>query len=171
MKKKEKKKWYIEIIPYAIILIIVVLVRSFLITPVRVSGESMYDTLNGGEIMLLNKLGKLQRYSMVVANVEFENKTDDTIIKRIYGLPGESIKCENGYIYINNKKIDDPYAYGKTSDFEEISLKDDEYFLLGDNRAVSLDSRYIGAVDRKKIEGTTSFILWPINRFGIVKNN
>ena len=166
--KESKKNWVKELIPYLIILIVVVLIRSFLVTPVRVSGESMVDTLDGGEIMILNKLGEIKRYSMVVANIDIDDKHDDTVIKRVYGLPNETIKCENGIIYINNKKIEDFYAYGTTFDFEEVKLGDDEYYLLGDNRMVSLDSRYVGPVHKKDIEGTTSFIIFPFNKFGKV---
>ena len=168
---EKQKQWIKELLPYVIILIVVILIRTFLFTPVRVSGQSMVDTLNGGEIMILNRLGKLERYSMVVADIVVDGKKDDTIIKRIYALPGEKIKCEDGKIYINDKKIDDEYGYGKTSDFEEIKLKDNEYFLLGDNRAISLDSRYIGPVSKDNIEGTTKIIIWPLNKFGVVKKN
>ena len=170
MKMEEKKKnWFKELLPYIIILIVVVLVRSFLVTPVRVSGESMVDTLDGGEIMILNKLGEIKRYSMVVADIVVDEKRDDTVIKRVYGLPNEKIKCENGIIYINDKKIEDSYAYGTTFDFDEVKLGNDEYFLLGDNRIVSLDSRYVGPVKKSDIEGTTSFIIWPFKKFGKVE--
>lgn len=168
---EKNKNWFKELVPYLVILIVVILIRTFFITPIRVSGQSMVNTLQGGEIMILNKQGELTRYSMVVADLVVNGKRDDTIIKRIYGLPGEKIKCENGKIYINDKKIEDTYGYGQTSDFEEVVLKDDEYFLLGDNREISLDSRYIGAVNKKNIEGTTNFILWPINRFGTVEKS
>ena len=166
--KEEKKNWFKELLPYIIILIVVILIRSFIATPVRVSGESMFDTLDGGEIMILTKLGEINRYSMVVANIDVDNQKGDTVIKRVYGLPNETIKCENGIIYINDKKIEDFYAYGTTFDFEEVKLGDDEYFLLGDNRIVSLDSRYVGPVHKKDIEGTTSFIIFPFNKFGKV---
>ena len=164
----KEKNWVKELLPYIIILIIVILIRSFIVTPVRVSGESMFDTLDGGEIMILNKLGNIKRYSMVVANIVIDDKQDDTIIKRVYGLPNEKIKCEKGIIYINDKKIEDFYAYGTTFDFEEVKLGEDEYFLLGDNRMVSLDSRYVGPVHKKDIEGTTSFVIFPFNKFGKV---
>ena len=167
--KEQKKNWLVELLPYIVILIVVVIIRTFFVTPVRVNGESMVDTLNGGEIMILNKLGEIKRYSMVVADIVVDKKRDDTIIKRVYGLPNEKIKCENGIIYINDRKIDDTYAYGTTFDFDEVKLGDDEYFLLGDNRIVSLDSRYVGPVKRSKIEGTTSFIIWPFKKFGKVE--
>ena len=132
-----------EILPYAIILLVVILVRTFLVTPIKVNGQSMYDTLSGNEIMLLYRIGEIKRYDMVVADLVVDGKKDDTLIKRVYGLPGETIKCEDGVIYINDHKIEDPYATNLTSDFEAVTLGSDEYFLLGDNRSISLDSRII----------------------------
>ena len=163
-------KFIKEIFPYIVILLVVLLIRSFLVTPIKVNGQSMYDTLTGDEIMLLFKVGDINRYDMVVADLIVDGKKDDTLIKRVYGLPGETIKCENGVIYINDRKIDDPYATNETSDFEAVTLGSDEYFLLGDNRSISLDSRIIGPIHRKDIEGHTNFILWPFSKFGVVKN-
>lgn len=163
-------KFIKEIFPYIVILLVVILIRSFLVTPIKVNGQSMYDTLTGDEIMLLFKVGDINRYDMVVADLIVDGKKDDTLIKRVYGLPGETIKCENGVIYINDRKIDDPYATNETSDFEAVTLGSDEYFLLGDNRSISLDSRIIGPIHRKDIEGHTDFIIWPFSKFGVVKN-
>lgn len=163
-------KFIKEIFPYIVILLVVLLIRSFLVTPIKVNGQSMYDTLSGDEIMLLFKVGDINRYDMVVADLIVDGKKDDTLIKRVYGLPGETIKCENGVVYINDRKIDDPYATNETSDFEAVTLGSDEYFLLGDNRSISLDSRIIGPIHRKDIEGHTNFILWPFSKFGVVKN-
>lgn len=157
-----------ELIPYVVILIVVILIRSFIVTPIKVNGMSMYDTLDGNEIMILWKLGDINRYDMVVADLIIDGKKDDTLIKRVYGLPGEKIKCENGIIYINDKRIEDEFAYGKTNDFEEVILNNNQYFLLGDNREISLDSRIFGPVLKKDIDGKTSFIVWPFNEFGNV---
>lgn len=150
-----------EIIPYIIILFTVILIRTFIVTPIKVNGSSMYNTLDGGEIMLLWKLAKIDRFDIVVAKT-----SDDTLIKRVYAFPNETIECKNGKILINGEEIEDNYAFGETADFEKVTLKDDEYFLMGDNRLVSLDSRKLGPIKRKKIEGTTSFILFPLNKFG-----
>ena len=164
----KKMKYLKEAMPYIIILMVVILIRTFIVTPIKVNGQSMYDTLNGSEIMILWRTKDIQRYDIVVADLIENGKKTDTLIKRVYGLPGETISCEDGVIYINGKKIDDSYAYGKTDDFGSITLGSDEYFLLGDNRGVSLDSRIFGPINKKHIDGKTDFIIWPFKKFGKV---
>lgn len=153
-----------EFLPYLLILIVILCIRTFIATPIKVNGDSMYDTLDGSEFMILNKLAQVDRYDIVVVKTK-----EEELIKRVYGLPGEKIAIEHGNIYINDKKIDDAYAYGETSDYESITLGEDEYFVLGDNRAISLDSRRIGPVKKSQIKGTTNFILYPFHRFGKVE--
>ena len=160
MKEKIKKNIK-ELGPYILILIAVLTIRTFFITPIKVNGQSMYDTLDGTEYMLLNKMSKIERFDIVVVKAN-----NDELIKRIYG---ETISIENNTIYINDKKIEDAYAYGENSDFEKITLEEDEYFILGDNRAVSLDSRYIGPIKKNQIKGTADFIIFPFSRFGKVE--
>ncbi len=164
----KKMKYLEEAMPYIIILMVVILIRTFIVTPIKVNGQSMYDTLNGSEIMILWRTKDIQRYDIVVADLIENGKKTDTLIKRVYGLPGETISCEDGVIYINGKKTDDSYAYGKTDDFGSITLGSDEYFLLGDNRGVSLDSRIFGPINKKHIDGKTDFIIWPFKKFGKV---
>ena len=156
-------------LPYILILIAVILIRSFLFTPIKVQGSSMQDTLAGDEIMILWKIGDISRYDIVVADYVENGKKVDTLIKRVYGLPGETIKCEKGVIYINDHKIEDGYATNQTGDFDEVTLGEDEYFLMGDNRRVSKDSRMIGPLKRSELQGVTDFVLWPLNKFGKVE--
>ena len=159
------KKIFKELYPYLIIIICVVLFRTFIATPILVKGRSMYDTLKGNEMMILNKLAKIDRFDIVVVDEE----EDDYIIKRVIAMPGETIYCEDNVIYVNNKKISNKYAYGETEDFDKIKLKDNEYFVMGDNREISKDSRIIGPVKKNEIKGTTRFILYPFNKIGFVK--
>lgn len=155
-----------SLIPYVIVIIVVVLIRSFIVTPVKVHGDSMYPTLNGNEIMLLNKLGHIDRFDIVVVKLE---DRDDNLIKRVIGMPGETIEIRNSVIYINNEAIEDVYAFGDTSTVDKITLGSDEYFVLGDNREVSLDSRIFGAVKKSDIKGTTNFIMYPFKKIGKVQ--
>ncbi len=152
-----------ELVPYVLIVIFVVLLRTFIITPVRVDGASMDNTLKDGQVLLLYKLAKVNRYDIVVVD---EENIDEVIIKRVYGMPGDTIEINHNSIYINGKVIDDQYGVGKTSDYAEITLKDDEYFVLGDNREVSKDSRYFGTVKESEIKGQTIYRLWPFTKLG-----
>ena len=160
------KKFLKENLSFIIIIIIVILIRCFVVTPVRVNGSSMSPTLEEKEVLLLYKLSSLEREDIVVISKDLEGAS---LIKRIIGLPNEKIKCINGTIFINGKKYDDKYGYGITSDFDEITLNSDEYFVMGDNRIVSKDSRMLGPIEENFIEGTTSIILYPFNKIGKLK--
>lgn len=160
------KKFIKDLIPYVVILVVVVLIRTFIVTPVRVNGTSMVPTLDGGEIMILNKLGYIDRYDIVVLDIEEE---EEELIKRIIGLPGETVEIKNNEVYINDELLGEEYGYGVTYNIDKITLKDDEYFVLGDNRIVSKDSRVFGAIKKENIKGTTKFVVYPFKKFGTVK--
>lgn len=159
-----------EFIPYLVIILIVVLIRCFVVTPVRVSGTSMYPTLKNNDIVLLKKFDKnIERFDIVVFNYN-----NSKLIKRVIGLPGETVKYVNGILYINNKKIDDVKLDVSTDNFflEELGydvIPDDYYFVLGDNRGVSQDSRIIGLISKKDICGVGVFRLFPLNKICVVK--
>lgn len=155
-----------EIIPYIVIVLVVVLIRTFIITPVRVDGDSMKNTLKNGDILLLYKLGSINRLDIIVLD---EEKDNEKIIKRVIGLPGETVAIKKGKIYINDKVIDDEYAYGETSDYDKVTLADDEYFILGDNRLISKDSRYFGPIKKSEIKGKIVFRLFPFTKIGTVQ--
>ena len=116
---KDKLKRVIkELIPYIIILLVVVLIRSYIVTPVMVSGTSMSPTLKGHEIMILNKLDKkYSRFEIVVLKTNHED-----IIKRVIGLPGETISCENNIIYINSHKLEDKYGLVLDGIYDDVYL-------------------------------------------------
>ena len=155
-----------SILPYVIIILIVVLIRTFIVTPVKVNGNSMYPTLKGDEVMILNKLGHIDRFDIVVLKIDEEN---DNLIKRVIGLPGETVEIRGNKIYINDKKIKDEFGHEVTYDIDKVKLNKDEYFVLGDNRPISLDSRVFGKIKKDEIKGTTSFIIYPFKKFGSVR--
>ena len=158
--KKIVKEW----LPYVIIIIVVLIIKSNIVAPIRVNGRSMNNTLKDGDIMILDIIGyrtsKLKRFNIIVID-----NGEDYIIKRVIGLPNEEIEYKGNKLYINGKVVKDKFANGKTSDFK-VKLKKDEYFALGDNREDSLDSRYYGPFNKKKILGKTSYTIFPFNRFG-----
>lgn len=157
-----------EIFPYIIIIVLILLVKKFIFGTVLVNGDSMLDTLHNGDLMILDKISyrshKIERFDIVVVQVGKEK-----IIKRVIGLPGEVVTYHNNELYINGKKMKDPYPSHVTYDFVTDKIEKDSYFVMGDNRTNSLDSRSIGTVKRKNILGKAEFILYPFNRFGNVK--
>ncbi len=154
-----------EILPYVLIIIAVILIRTFIITPVRVDGASMDQTLEDGQILLLYKLANVDYGDIVVLD---EEKEGEIIIKRIIGMPGDTVSIRDNTVYVNGEEVEEDYAYGETSNYEEITLDDDEYFILGDNRPISKDSRYFGPVKEDEIIGKVIFRLWPFNKFGTI---
>lgn len=161
------KKIIKENYSYILIIVVILLIRTYIVTPIRVNGTSMYPTLKQNEIMILNKIGLksgIDRFDIVVV------KTDNNrIIKRVIGLPGESVMYEDGKLYINGKYVEDSYSLSETKDFDNIVLKEDEYFVLGDNREVSKDSRMIGPVKKEQILGKTRLVIFPFNKIRMEK--
>lgn len=161
------KKFIKELIPYVIIIVVVVLIRSFIVTPVQVDGNSMYPTLKNNEILLLKKYDqKYKRFDIVVLNYN-----NSKLIKRIIGLPGEHIEYKDNKLYVNGKYIKENFKRNtETSDFEiDKKIPKGYYFVMGDNRDNSTDSRIIGVISKDDIEGVSDIALFPFDRFGSVK--
>ena len=164
-------KFLKEIIPYILVVLVAILIRTFIVTPVQVDGKSMYPTLDDNEILLLKKYDhSYERFDIVVFNYN-----SSKLVKRVIGLPGEYVEYKNNELYINNEKIEfklDSYTY----DFElsELGFKqipEDYYLVLGDNRINSLDSRRIGLIPKENILGTTTFSIFPFDKFGRIEVN
>ena len=155
-----------ELMPYIIIVVVVVLVRSFIVTPGLVNGASMEPTLYNNELVLINKIGLnkgINRYDIVV--VKYENST---IIKRVIGLPYETVEYIDNTLYIDGEKVNTKVDFEYTKDFKLTAGKN-EYIVLGDNRNISKDSRIIGPVKESDIIGKVDLVLFPFSKFGKVK--
>lgn len=184
--KKASKDLFLEYMPYLIIIFFVVIIRLFVATPVNVKGSSMSPTLQNGDTMILYKLTKnirgIKRFDIVVI------KTDSgDLIKRVIGLPGDKIKYEvkyvneekTGVLTINGEVVEEKFLTTSkkigtcetnwTICSEEITVPEGGYFVMGDNRDDSKDSRMFGTIPFKDVKGTTELILFPFNRFGKVK--
>ncbi len=166
--EEKKKNLFKEIIPYLIIILVVVLIRSFIITPVKVDGESMLPTLADNEILILKKYDhKFKRFDIVV--FDYNN---NRLIKRIIGLPGDYVEYKNDKLYINGKRIKESFVRNsKTKDFKLEDIELDKisqgcYFVMGDNRGNSTDSRIIGEVCENEIKGSTNLSIYPFNKIG-----
>ena len=165
---KQKIKGIIkEYLPFSIFVLIIICVRIFVCSPINVNGKSMSTTLSDGDIMLLNKIGLkdgIKRFDIVVV------KSDGNyLIKRVIGLPNEILSYEDEKLYINGKVVEDKYNLNITGDIEPIKMGVDEYYVMGDNRNISKDSRMIGTIKKDKILGKTNFVIYPFNKFGKVE--
>lgn len=177
------EKFVKEIIPYIIIIVVVVLIRSFIITPVEVDGASMENTLHDGELLLLSKISykvsDIKRFDIVVIN-----KGNDKVVKRVIGLPGDKVEYVDNKLYINDEEVKDIYAKNATEDFDikDICMVKEDvedctydtvlkgtYLVLGDNRLVSADSRANGFIKEEDIVGKAVFRIWPLNKIGFIK--
>lgn len=165
MDKSNKKGLIKQVIPYIVIIIVVLLIKQFVFSTIVVHGESMETTLYNNDFMILDKISvrfdKIKRFDVVVVQVPGEK-----IIKRVVGLPGETVEYKDDQLYINGSVVEDDYGSNKTKDFGPVLLGSDEYYVLGDNRSISADSRYFGPFTKNKIIGKTNLVIFPFNRFG-----
>ncbi len=153
------------------------LLVTFVAQRTDVNGSSMYPTLEDGDQLIADKLSYRfhdpERFDIVIFPYRYAEKT--YFIKRIIGLPGETVRIdEQGNIYINGEVLEEHYGY-ETIEYaglaaEEIQLGDDEYFVMGDNRNVSEDSRYpdVGNVKRSELIGRAFVRIYPFRKFGLL---
>lgn len=175
-KNNDAVKSTIRMISYVSAVIILALILNvFVGQKIRVSGESMENTLFDKESLILEKVTyrfhNPERYDIIVFR-PYEKNQDTLYIKRVIGLPGETVQIKDGDIYINDSKLEENYGKEKMDDpgiaSEPILLKDEEYFVLGDNRNWSIDSRdsSVGVITEEQIVGRAVFRLWPLNQMG-----
>lgn len=161
-----------------IVLAITFLIITFVGQRTHVSGESMENTLDDGDQLIVDKLTYRfhdpERFDIIV--FPFRYKDNTYYIKRIIGLPGETVQIVDGEIYINGELLEESYGREVMQDAglaaEPITLGDDEYFVLGDNRNYSSDSRdpSVALIHRKEIIGRAWVRIWPLRSFGVLKH-
>jgi signal peptidase I len=163
-----------ELIRVVLISLAIVLpVRYFLIQPFYVKGASMEPNFYDHEYLIIDEISyrftEPRRGEVIVFRYPLEPR--QFFIKRIIGLPGETVEIKNGKVYIENGQgekilLEEPYISVPTPGETKVKLDNDEYFVLGDNRLSSLDSRHFGPVPRSFIIGRVWLRGWPLNRFG-----
>jgi len=167
------KKVIKEIISYILILLVVLLFRVYLFSPIVVRESSMIPTLHDGEVMILNKIGYringLKRFDIIVLKYDGAK-----LIKRVIGLPGDDIEYRDDKLYVNGKNISENYTRKETEDFilEVVGyskIPENKYLIMGDNRPYSKDSRTFGLIDKKDIIGYTNTIIYPFTDIKKVK--
>lgn len=170
--KQSNSQSFWELVKFAALAIIIVVpIRVFIAQPFVVSGSSMVPTFENGEYLIINelsyRLGDPQRGDVVV--FRYPNDTKKFFIKRVIGLPHEKVVIEGSTIKIINAAhpdgfiLEEPYVKNISNNSLTSELKDDEYFVMGDNRSASSDSRYWGPVHRNLFIGKTFLRLLPIN--------
>lgn len=158
-------------------LVFVVVLTQFIARPVRVEGLSMYPSLNDKEIGFSNiistKISDVERFDVVVVFLEEHNKY---IVKRVIGLPGEEIMYQDETLYIDDVVVEEPFLDNQfreqftredrefTRDISPVKIGEDEYFLLGDNRPNSIDSRMYGLFNEEMIKSKGIFVILPLSR-------
>lgn len=156
------------------------IIRGFILIPVQVEGNSMENTLNQNDMILMEKFTEINRFDVIVFQLP-----DGTIyVKRVIGLPGEEIVYENDQLYVDGKAIEEPFLiknlrkddgttpYTTNFTLEELvgatNLAEDDYFVLGDNRRLSKDSRSFGSVKSQEIIGKARAVYYPLNRMKVI---
>ena len=164
---EKKKEW----ISYIVIIVTIVLIRTFIATPVMVDGNSMIPNLVDNQILILYKLSKnYNRFDIVVIEHKV-NGEKENLVKRVIGLPGEYVEYKDSKLYINKKEVKEDFIDVKTADFSlaklgYLEIPEGYYFVVGDNRGDSSDSRILGLIPEKEIKGKVKFSLFPFSRFG-----
>jgi signal peptidase I len=155
--------------------LIAVLVILFLYRPVKVEGTSMMPSLFDQERLFINQftykfgIGEIQRGDTVV--FWFPKDPTKSYIKRVIGLPGDIVAVKDGLVYVNNNRLDERYVPPQYRDYDShppVHVGPDEYFVLGDHRVSSNDSRAWGLVPRSYIYGKAVFVFWPLEHLGAV---
>jgi signal peptidase I len=175
-KKNKRKRLMIELAIYAFaIFFAAAIVPKYILQRTIVVGDSMEDTLHDGENLWVEKISyhfdQLKRFDVIVF-YPYGKDNSEYFIKRIIGLPNETVQIIGETIYIDGAPLSEnygkePITYAGDA-AEVIQLKEDEYFVLGDNRTVSLDSRYsqVGLVKKENIAGKAFVRIWPLSKFG-----
>ncbi|MCR5067846.1 MAG: signal peptidase I [Erysipelotrichaceae bacterium] len=158
---------------------------NFFFMPVRVDGTSMYPTIENKSVgfssIISRRFDEIERFDIVIIRISGE---DDNLVKRVVGLPGESIWYMNDTLYVDGAPVSEDFfdpvyvqqqknKYNRenfTGNTEVITLGEDEYYCLGDNRIVSIDSRSYGPFKAEQIVAKSVFVLWPFDHFGGVKD-
>ncbi len=174
-RRKEILSW---IRMLAFVVVLGLLLNLFVIQRNSVVGKSMYSTLEDGDQIFVQKVTRylkpFARGAIVTLDVkDIEGEGDDLIIKRVIGLPGETVDINNGEVYINGERLEEPYLdQGIKTYIDDYSphhhqvLGEDEYWVMGDNRPVSRDSRHFGPVHKHNVIGELWFRVFPLKHFG-----
>ena len=150
-----------------------VLIITFLYQPVRVEGTSMLPRLEDRDRLFINKfvyhIAAIERGDVVV--FRYPRDPEKSYIKRVIALPGDTLRVDRGHVYVNGNLLHEPYVpqeYRDDQSVPEMVIPAESYYMMGDHRSISQDSRYFGPVDRSLIYGKAVFVYWPARDVGAV---
>lgn len=178
-RKSNVKSFFYDLLFYVILIFVTIyIIPNFVLQRTIVDGSSMENTLHNGEHLIVEKISyhfdQLDRFDVIVFYPYGRENKDDYYVKRIIGLPGETVQIIGHNIYINDVLLEEDYGKEPIEDpgraVQPIILGSDEYFVLGDNRNISRDSRdpEVGNVLKKNIGGRAVFRISPLSRFGTI---
>lgn len=169
-------------VKYLIVVIVICLCFRLVYTPVTVQGGSMEPTLQDGDRVIVSKLDDIERFDQVIFHAP--DIANQNYIKRVIGLPGDSIEVIDGTLYINSKQVDEPYLKDIKEDLpsgeyltenftlsevtKQKKVPEGKIFVLGDNRLYSNDSRYYGFISIEQVIGKVNAKIWPLKNFQII---
>ena len=168
------KEFIIDLIKLLVVVVVILFLMIYIVSVTQVVGNSMYSTLKDGDVLILNKF-KYRFFDIKRGDIiSLENDDTKYLIKRVIGLPGDSISIKDNTLYINGEVYIENYLEEGLvyDDFELTSLgyqviPDDMYLVLGDNRPDSVDSREIGLISKDDVIGKISFRIWPLNKLAV----
>jgi len=169
------KKYILEILGAVLIGVALFFLIHFSVQRAVVEGSSMEPSLQNDQVLLISKLaykfGEPERGDIIIFPPPHILNPEKDYIKRIIGLPGETVEIKDGVVYINGTALDEPYVtQSANGNFAKITVPANEYFVLGDNRNNSLDSRSGWTVPLDTIVGKAWFSIWPLDTFGLAPN-
>jgi signal peptidase I len=151
-----------------------VLIITFLYQPVRVEGTSMLPRLEDRDRLFINKfvyrIAAIERGDVVV--FRYPRDPEKSYIKRVIALPGDRLRIDRGQVWLNGRRQIEPYVpeeYQDSRSMAEIVVPEDSYFMMGDHRSISSDSREFGPVERSLVYGKAVFVYWPTRDAGVVR--
>ena len=156
---------------FFIYLLVVVAIRLFVLEPHSVSGSSMLETFHDNDYLFVEKVSYLftnpKRGDVIFFNPPLEERTSERFIKRVIGVPGDSVRVQDGVTYINNIPQEEPFVTHPSKTSASTILGQDQYFVMGDNRAGSYDSRSWGPITKSEIKGQVLLRLYPFSNINI----
>ena len=165
------RSWTRDLILSVIVSIFIIV---FLYQPVRVEGTSMLPMLEDQDRLFINKMayrvGEIHRSDVVV--FLYPHDHEKSYIKRVIALPGDDLRIDHGRVYVNGERVVEGYVPPRFADdrsMPETVVPEHEYFVMGDHRSISSDSREFGPVDRTLIYGKAAFVYWPVDQVGVVR--